>query len=127
MSLSIGMSNSSFNHNDAIEHLLAVRQVLRMHFPFCKSMISLDIVLVILNANLKSEDIIVKALFASMGFSRTGIRYHFDALVNDGWVDIHQSTSDRRLKYCKPSKQLEDMFELAVMNLDKMNKTIIYN
>jgi len=112
------MFNLICNHNEAIEHLMAIRKVLKMHFPFCKSMISLDIVLVILNAKLKSEDMVVKTLFASMDFSRTGIRYHFDTLVNDGWVDIHQSTDDKRLKYCKPSKQLEDVFDLVVMSLD---------
>lgn len=107
----------SHNLNQAIEHLMAVRKVWMTHFPFCRSMISLDIVLMILNAKLKDEEMGVKASFTSMGFSDTGIRYHFDALVNDGWVDIHHSTMDKRRKYCMPSKQLEEVFALAAVNL----------
>jgi len=90
-----------------IDNLFAFRLMWKQHFSFAKSPVSLDIILILLKARLDNHDLNVKTLFASVDYSDMGIRYHFNDLVDNGWIELYNVPHDRRIKLCRPSAKLE--------------------
>ena len=58
-----------------------------------------------------SEALTVKRLFATLPYSSTGVRYHFERLLNDGWLELDDGINDKRIKIVKPSPKLIDTFQ----------------
>ena len=58
-----------------------------------------------------SEALTVKRLFATLPYSSTGVRYHFERLLNDGWLEFDDGITDKRIKIVKPSPKLIDTFQ----------------
>jgi hypothetical protein len=104
------MRNISFEKTllkNTIENLFALRLMWKQHFSFAKSPVSLDIILILLKASLDNQNLNVKTLFASVDYSDMGIRYHFNDLVDNGWIELYSVPHDRRIKLCRPSAKLE--------------------
>jgi len=48
----------------------------------------------------------VKQLYAQLPHSDSAIRQHFDLLLDEGWIELEDDNSDRRIRYVVPSEQL---------------------
>ena len=79
--------------------------------PISNSQLAQDILLCVLDSHLKEKSLSVKELFASLPYSTMGIRNHFDRLVQDGWLELHNGSKDKRIKHVMPSKQLIEQFD----------------
>ncbi len=74
--------------------------------PIGNSFIPYDILLMVLKASLSGEDLTVKALFASLPYSLMGTRSHFNKLIKENWIELHNGDADSRIKRVKPSEKL---------------------
>ena len=57
-----------------------------------------------------NENLTIKQLLASVPHSDAGIRIHFEILLNDQFIELQESSHDRRVRYVKPTKKLEKIF-----------------
>jgi len=103
------MINSNLHTKDLydVTHLLMkVREVTSSHLPISHSIIPYQILLVVMHASLRNEELSVKQLFNSGSFSEMGNRYHFNQLVKNEWIILKDHTTDFRLKLVTPSEKL---------------------
>lgn len=61
----------------------------------------------------------LKSLFSSLPHSEMGMRYHFRRLLENGWIQVHPSPSDRRSKLVTPTNKLLD--RLALLDTEFKN------
>lgn len=91
-----------------ITYLLSqIRQLSHAHLPVSHSFIPYDILLTILSYKLSYQPPSIKALFASLKHSDSGIRYHFERLKDMGWIELLPSKQDSRVKLCVINKNYE--------------------
>ena len=91
--------------------LFHLRQRISEKLPIGNSLLSLDILIVVMMESSDSEALTVKRLFATLPYSSTGVRYHFERLLNDGWLELDDGINDKRIKIVKPSPKLIDTFQ----------------
>jgi len=84
---------SIFNLNQWVEENL----------PIDNSLIAYDLILLLSIYSLSNNKINVKILFSSLPHSPTGIRHHYQRLINDGWIEHYLDTKDKRIKYVRPT------------------------
>lgn len=84
------------------------------HLPLGGSLIAYKLLLNLYLSQLRGETQTVKALFASIPYSDMGIRYHSRKLLNDGWIDLLPSPTDKRTKICVPTAKFDDAWALVV-------------
>ena len=83
-----------------------IRDLSHEHLPVDHSFIPYDILLQVCASHAANERISVKGLFSKLPFSDMGIRYHFDRLVKDGWIELTPDQTDGRVKLAVPSERL---------------------
>ncbi len=71
-----------------------------------ESLVALDILLAAAKIGLASENVTVKTFFRQLPHSEMGIRYQFNKLVKDGWIELDRFGPDARTKYVRPSSRL---------------------
>jgi len=91
--------------------LFHLRQRISERLPIGNSLLPLDILVVVMMECGDKETLTVKRLFATLPYSSTGVRYHFERLLNDGWLEFDDGINDKRIKIVKPSPKLIDTFE----------------
>lgn len=101
----------------AVDVLFNVRQHITNNLPVGNSFLPLDILLAVLRESSKNELLTVKRLFASLPHSHTGLRYHFDKLLVEGWLELEAVDCDKRIKIVKPTVKLTTQFDLMSQSL----------
>jgi DNA-binding MarR family transcriptional regulator len=96
----------SESHELMIGGIFALRTWCRDHLPIENSLIAYDLILVLAINNYAKNNISIKELFASVPHSYTAVRGHYLRFVNDGWVEHYLDSSDRRIKYVRPTPKL---------------------
>ncbi len=91
-----------------------IRELSHEHLPVDHSFIPYDILLQVCASHAANERISVKGLFSKLPFSDMGIRYHFDRLVKDGWIELTPDQTDGRVKLAVPSERLLERFRAVV-------------
>ena len=77
----------------------AITQLLKhttQHLPIGHSLIPLNLLMVVC-ATGDDVDLTVKGLFASLPYSVAGMRYHFNRLIEEGFIALVSSTTDSRV------------------------------
>jgi len=104
--------------------LITLLEEVRKHtsalLPIGHSYIPFDIMLTVVKGSNGGEYLTVKALFASLPYSDMGIRYHFNKLIDTGWIELHNGESDTRTKKVKPSQKLANRFMLLEDKLERI-------
>jgi hypothetical protein len=95
------------NAKNVARLLSQIRNLSHAHLPLSHSFIPYDILLTIVCHTLSDRPPSIKALFASMKHSESGIRYHFERLIKMGWIDLVPYEKDSRVKLCKINKSYE--------------------
>lgn len=90
----------------AIELLYQIPIKARKHLNLDASIIPYCIILTIMRATAKGESLSIKSLFLELPYSVMGVRYHFNRLVDCGWIELIDSDFDKRLKMVCPSEKL---------------------
>lgn len=103
-----------------VNSLLDLRERISEKLPIGNSLLALDILVVVMKSDGGGELLTVKRLFATLPYSSTGVRYHFERLLNDGWLEFDHDANDRRIKVVKPSHKLIDTFENLSEELDSL-------
>ena len=97
-------------HQTIVLSLKAIRFQSTNYLPIGNSFIPFDMLIAVLDCFVINRTITVKVLFASLPYSDMGMRYHFRKLVNDGWIELHTSAKDLRVKEILPSQKLLSHF-----------------
>jgi DNA-binding MarR family transcriptional regulator len=50
-----------------------------------------------------------------------GTRYHFNRLVENGWIELVANEKDTRMKVCRPTDKFNSRFEQIVEELARLN------
>lgn len=95
--------------------LIEIRQISSELLPIGHSFIPFDILITAIRGNDDGKELTVKALFASLPYSDMGIRYHFNQLLKQGWITLHNGDIDSRIKRVSPSEKLIQSFELLYL------------
>jgi DNA-binding MarR family transcriptional regulator len=95
--------------------------------PLGGSLIAYKLLLNLYLSQLRGETLTVKALFASIPYSDMGIRYHSRKLLNDGWIDLLPSPSDKRTKICVPTDKFDKAWALVVEQVSEQFDQYIAN
>ena len=112
---------------ESVEIHIALSRVATLHLPINEqspSRIRFQILLQLAKAEFSSVPMSVKSLFASIPHSDTGIRKHFDELLDEGWVVLDNHKDDRRIRYVKPSDQLVVCFKGWLVGCNKIFETM---
>lgn len=98
------------------------------HLPLGGSLIAYKLLLNLYLSQLRGETQTVKALFASIPHSDMGIRYHSRKLLNDGWIDLLPSLTDKRTKICVPTAKFDDAWALVVDQIsEQLDQYLVVN
>lgn len=81
------------------------------HLPIGHSFIPYDILIAVIKSYITNEGLTVKALFASLPYSDMGLRHHFRRLIETGWIELHATDIDARVKQVKPTEKLTSRFD----------------
>ena len=95
-----------------VANLAFIRKESAAHLPIGHSFIPFDILITVVECFTSDKELTVKALFATLPYSDMGLRYHFRKLVDTGWIELHTTTGDARVKQVKPTEKLAKQFEL---------------
>lgn len=85
--------------------------------PLGGSLIAYQLLLNLYASQQRGEEPIVKALFASIPYSDMGIRYHLRKLLDDGWVELKQSTHDKRTRICATTPKLDAVWASVLQKI----------
>jgi DNA-binding MarR family transcriptional regulator len=99
-----------------IEAIFNLHQWVKENLPIENSLIAYDLILLLSIHSYSNNTVSVKNLFSSLPHSPTAIRYHYQRLLNDGWIEHHQDAKDRRIKYVRPS--IKFITTINVYNLE---------
>ena len=104
---------------EIVSNLSKIRHITASHFPIGHSFIPYDILLTVLDFHINEKKLTVKNLFVVLPFSDMGLRYHFNRLLNSGWVELVKSETDSRIKEVVPSEKLLYNFAEVIVKLKK--------
>ena len=97
--------------------LKVIRVESASHLPIGHSFIPYDILVTVVEHFTNNKELTVKALFASLPYSDMGLRYHFRKLVQSGWIELHVTDGDARVKRIKPTEKLTKHFEMLSQSI----------
>jgi DNA-binding MarR family transcriptional regulator len=86
-------------------------------------MISYDILIIVINAELEEKQLPVKSLLVELPYSVMGIRLHLKKLIKDKWLALEKNESDRRFKNVKPTDKLRSKFFLFTKHIEEYINT----
>ena len=104
-------------HQYVITSLALIRKETATHLPIGHSFIPYDILITVVINFTNDKELTVKALFATLPYSDSGLRYHFQKLVDTGWIELHAVNGDARVKQVKPTEKLSNQFGQLSANL----------
>jgi hypothetical protein len=93
---------------DIIGIIVDIREKSTRHLPIDNSLIPFDLIFKVGLAHASDENLSVKSLFADLPHSAMGMRYHLNRLLDNGWIEMLPSPSDRRSKIVRPTEKLLD-------------------
>ena len=102
----------SKNETLLIEAIFELRAWCSKHLPIENSLIAYDLLLLLSIHNYSNGHITVKQLFASLPYSYTAVRGHYQRYVNDGWIEHYPDIKDKRIKYVRPTEKFVEMINL---------------
>lgn len=104
--------------NEVVTKWLKIREVTTSLLPIGHSFIPFDIILKVLDFYNNNKKLTVKNLFVDLPYSDMGLRYHFNRLVQSGWLVLVKSESDARIREIKPSEKLISIFSVIVNKIE---------
>jgi hypothetical protein len=109
-------------HHSVVASLAQIRKETAAHLPIGHSFIPYDILVTVVVSFTNNKELTVKALFATLPYSDSGLRYHFQKLIDTGWIELQAANSDARAKQVKPTDKLSKQFGLLSANLSPLIK-----
>lgn len=98
---------------EAVVAMLAfLRKQSAAYLPIGHSFIPYDILITVVDSFVGDKELTVKALFATLPYSDMGLRYHFRKLIDTGWIELHATNGDARVKQVMPTEKLSKQFRL---------------
>ena len=89
------------------------------YLPLGGSLIAYKLLLNLYTFQQRGEEPSVKSLFASIPFSDMGIRYHLRKLLDDGWMELKPSATDKRTKVCVPTAKFDAVWALVIEQISE--------
>lgn len=107
------MPNSKDKSASIAKFLCALSTTFHKEFSGINSQVTVDIICMVV-AHQTEPHLTVKTLFKSLPHSDMGIRYRFNQLVQEGYIELHNGSADTRIKFVKPAQKLLDKFTTIV-------------
>lgn len=102
----------SKNETLLIEAIFRLRAWCSKNLPIENSLIAYDLLLLLSIHNYSNGHITVKQVFASLPYSYTAVRGHYQRYVNEGWIEHYPDPKDKRIKYVRPTQKFVEMINL---------------
>jgi len=113
------MSELVIKSANVAKFISTLSAALHREFYGINSQITVDIICMVV-AHQREPHLTVKTLFKSLPYSDMGIRYRFNQLIQDGYIELHNGNEDTRIKFVKPTPKLLDKF-IKIVNLFDIN------
>ncbi len=108
------------NNYVIIEAIFNLHQWVKENLPIENSLIAYDLILLLSIHSYSNNKISVKNLFSSLPHSPTAIRYHYQRLINDGWIEHYLDAKDRRIKYVQPTTKFIETINVYNSQANKL-------
>jgi DNA-binding MarR family transcriptional regulator len=95
-----------------LEAIFRLRAWCQQHLPIENSFIAYDLLLLLSIHHYSNGRITVKQLFASLPYSYTAVRVHYQRYVNEGWIEHYPDATDKRIKYVQPTAKFIEKINL---------------
>lgn len=76
--------------------------------PTSQSRIAFDLFLLLAQSAADDKRISQKSLFASLPYSERGVRYVLKRFIAEGWCELEEDKTDKRLRFLAPTSLLKD-------------------
>ena len=94
---------------DNLKKIIRVKKYLDQSLYSGHSLVTYDLLLRILESNLKSKPTTIKEVCTQSTQSMLNTRKHLKYLIAGGWVELAQDTKDKRQRLLKPTEKLKKM------------------
>ena len=92
-----------------LKKIIKVKKYLDQSLYNGHSLVTYDLLLRILESNLKQRPTTIKEVCTQSTQSMLNTRKHLNHLIMDGWVELAQDTQDKRQRLLKPTDKLKKM------------------
>ncbi len=90
----------------ALDLAVDIRTISAELLPIDHSFIPFDLLMRIGVEYIHGNQLTLKSLFTSLPHSEMGMRYHFRHMIENDWIQVHPSPTDRRSKLVTPTCKL---------------------
>jgi DNA-binding MarR family transcriptional regulator len=84
-----------------IKAIFNLQKWVKENLPIENSIVAYDLILLLSIHSYSNSKITVKHLFTSLPHSPTAVRYHYQRLLDDGWIEHSLEPNDKRIKYVR--------------------------
>ena len=92
-----------------LKKIVRVKKYLDQSLYNGHSLVTYDLLLRILESNLKNKPTTIKEVCTQSTQSMLNTRKHLDHLIKHGWVELEQDTKDKRQRLLKPTDKLKKL------------------
>ena len=92
-----------------LRKIVSVKKYLDQSLYNGHSLVTYDLLLRILESNLKNKPTTIKEVCTQSTQSMLNTRKHLDHLIKHGWVELEQDTKDKRQRLLKPTDKLKKL------------------
>ena len=103
-----------------LKKIITVKKYLDESLYNGHSLVTYDLLLRILESNLKNRPTTIKEVCTQSTQSMLNTRKHLNHLISHGWVELIQDTKDKRQRLLKPTDKLKKLInELGITFLNR--------
>ena len=92
-----------------LRKIVSVKKYLDQSLYNGHSLVTYDLLLRILESNLKNKPTTIKEVCTQSTQSMLNTRKHLNHLIKHGWVELEQDTQDKRQRLLKPTDKLKKL------------------
>ena len=92
-----------------LRKIVSVKKYLDQSLYNGHSLVTYDLLLRILESNLKNKPTTIKEVCTQSTQSMLNTRKHLNHLIKHGWVELEQDTKDKRQRLLKPTDKLKKL------------------
>lgn len=107
-----------------IDLLLDVRKIISEELPVDESIITYDLILLVLAGHFNDKHVQMKSVVCMLPHSKTGVRYSCKRLVEDGWIEKAANGSDARVRLLVPTDKLLNCCSSFVDRVLELSSTL---
>lgn len=101
-------------HIKNINKLIELREILNTKLYSGHTLITYDLILIVLKAHLEERNLTIKELCTGSIRSTLNTRKHINLLIGDGWIILSNDVSDKRHRLVNPTDKLIHLVDVLL-------------